>query len=613
MLRRIATAVAGLALVALAGVACVLSFDAIRAIALSGGARADLAYLYPAGFDALLVIALIAVLLLGSARLLMRLQAWLILAVLIVAAGAANVLAATHTTVEGRQLAVGVAVAPWVMLLVGLWLFLLPAGHLQARAADDEPSEGPTGQGAGHDILPFGREERDPGLAPPLETAVHTTGHDREIVPHLASPDDLEPDVVPVVPPTPAPETPTVDELPPLRSDDGFRAPRREPTPQPAPSRADAPGTATTDPAGSGDTAYEAEEADGAQADGPNAGAAAAGAHTPPQAAPATPAAAPEARAAARPASGVTQPVQDAGEPVLSAGQPVQSAGRPVHGAGEPVRGAGEPASQGAGRRVPEAAPPLSEAAPPLPEAAHEAPAPEPEQRLVPKPRERAAGPRAERDPGRPLRWGDLVRPSAGDVLVHPLPKPTRELGDTQPYPNVTHPASAQSSPDTAADMEPEEESADTQPYPHLREEASPLSDRAPHDVAPQEQASPQDAPPHDLPSHDTPPQDVAAQDVAAQDVAAQDVAAQDVAAQDVAAQDVAGWDVAAQDVAAQDVAGWESGEAWEADAAPDPAHDGADSADEDEALQSGRPPYTPQTAAPPSGRMRSTPLPPEE
>ncbi|MFC7381927.1 DUF2637 domain-containing protein [Sphaerisporangium rhizosphaerae] len=563
MLRRIATAVAGLALVALAGVACVLSFDAIRAIALSGGARADLAYLYPAGFDALLVIALIAVLLLGSARLLMRLQAWLILAVLIVAAGAANVLAATHMTVEGRQLAVGVAVAPWVMLLVGLWLFLLPAGHLQARAADDEPSEGPTGQGAGHDILPFGREERDPGLAPPLETAVHTTGHDREIVPHLASPDDLEPDVVPVVPPTPAPETPTVDELPPLRSDDGFRAPRREPTPQPAPSRAGAPGTATTDPAGSGDTAYEAEEADGAKADGPNAGAAAAGAHTPPQTAPqtapATPAAAQEPRAAARPASGVTQPVQDAGEP--------------VQGAGQPVQGAGDPSSEDAARRMPEAAPPLSEAAPPLPEAAHEVPAPEPEQRLVPKPREQAAGPRAERDPGRPLRWGDLVRPSAGDVLVHPLPKPAREPGDTQPYPNVTHPASAQSSPDTAADTEPEEESADTQPYPHLREEASPLSDRAPHDLAPQEQASPQDAPPHDLPSHDTPP----------------------------------------QDVASQDVAGWESGKAWEGDAAPDPAHDGADSADEDEALQSGRPPYTPQTAAPPSGRMRSTPLPPEE
>ncbi|MGW4643367.1 DUF2637 domain-containing protein [Sphaerisporangium sp. NPDC004334] len=568
MLRRIATVVAGLALMALAGVACVLSFDAIRAIALSGGARADLAYLYPAGFDALLVIALIAVLLLGSARLLMRLQAWLILAVLIVAAGAANVLAATHTTVEGRQLAVGVAVAPWVMLLVGLWLFLLPAGHLQARAADDEPSEGPTGQGAGHDILPFGREERDPGLAPPLETAVHTPGHDREIVPHLASPDDLEPDVVPVVPPTPAPETPTVDELPPLRGDDGFRAPRREPTPQPAASRAGAPGTATTDPAGSGDAAYETEEADGAQAGGPNAGAAAAGAHTPPQTAPATPAATPEARAAARPASGVTQPVQDAGEPVQGAGQPVQGAGRPVHGAGEPVHGAGDPSSEDAARRVPEAAPPL-------PEAAHEVPAPEPEQRLVPKPREQAAGPRAESDPGRPLRWGDLVRPSAGDVLVHPLPKPARELGDTQPYPNVTHPASGPSSPDTAAaaDTEPEEESADTQPYPHLREEASPLSDRAPHDVAPQEQASPQDAPPHDLPSHDTPP----------------------------------------QDVASQDIAGWESGEAWEGDAAPDPAHDGADSADEDEALQSGRPPYTPQTAAPPSGRMRSTPLPPEE
>ncbi|NUP77106.1 MAG: DUF2637 domain-containing protein, partial [Nonomuraea sp.] len=67
-LRRLGIALAGLAVAALTAAACALSFDDLRALAITGEARQDLAFLYPAAFDALLVVALIGVLLLRHAR-----------------------------------------------------------------------------------------------------------------------------------------------------------------------------------------------------------------------------------------------------------------------------------------------------------------------------------------------------------------------------------------------------------------------------------------------------------------------------------------------------------------------------------------------------------------
>lgn len=190
MLRRVGIALSGVAVAALTGAACALSFDDLRLLAMRGEARPQLAYLYPAGFDALLAIALISVLLLRSARLLVRLQASIVLALLIVAAAAANVSTALRIDVPVRPAAVGVAVAPWVMLALGLWLWLLLIRHVQDRraaagdGADDEED----------DLVPFRRtrtSEAPPPLAPPAQPV-------------------LEP--MPVVGPTPAPETPPVSE-----------------------------------------------------------------------------------------------------------------------------------------------------------------------------------------------------------------------------------------------------------------------------------------------------------------------------------------------------------------------------------------------------------------
>ncbi|SEN41011.1 hypothetical protein [Nonomuraea pusilla] len=193
-LRRLGIALAGVAVAALTGAACALSFDDLRALALAGEARSDLAYLYPAAFDALLVVALVGVLLLRAARPLVRAQAAVVLVLLLGAAAAADVATALRVSFDATRAAVGVALAPWVMLAVALWVWLLLIKHVQtARAAD--AADGAAGAGGEDDIVPF-RRTGAPEEAPPL------TAYPAEQV--------LRP--TPVVGPTPAPETPPVSE-----------------------------------------------------------------------------------------------------------------------------------------------------------------------------------------------------------------------------------------------------------------------------------------------------------------------------------------------------------------------------------------------------------------
>ncbi|MFI6395721.1 DUF2637 domain-containing protein [Nonomuraea sp. NPDC050540] len=153
-LRRLGLALAGLAVAALTGAACALSFDDLRELAILGEARPDLAFLYPAAFDAVLVVALTGVLLLRAARPLVRAQAATALVLLIVAAAAVNVATALRFSFDVRQAALGVALAPWIMLAVALWLWLLLIKHVQAgRAAVPEEAEPEP------DIVPFHRPE----------------------------------------------------------------------------------------------------------------------------------------------------------------------------------------------------------------------------------------------------------------------------------------------------------------------------------------------------------------------------------------------------------------------------------------------------------------------
>ncbi|MBB4913795.1 DUF2637 domain-containing protein [Streptosporangium saharense] len=245
VLRRTGIALVGVGVAALAAAACVLSFEDLRALAITGEAPVGLAYLYPAAFDALLAVALISVLLLRGARWPIRLQAGVVLTLLLAGAVAAETATAVRATVDVRRAAVVVAVFPWVALLLALWLWLLLINHAAARRASaDTAAAGRTA-----DIVPFPEGDLPTAEYPvPLPRPAHQeySGRHEEPVHHQPSEVVLDPQAAPplepaprhappaapvtvpvsepVVGPTAAPETPEVTELP---------APRAEAEPEP--------------------------------------------------------------------------------------------------------------------------------------------------------------------------------------------------------------------------------------------------------------------------------------------------------------------------------------------------------------------------------------------
>lgn len=220
-LRRLGIALAGLAVAALTGAACALSFDDLRELAVRGQARADLAFLYPAGFDALLLVALVGVLLLGAGRALVRAQATVVLVVLILAAAAANLAKPLQFQPDVRQAALGVAVAPWVMLALGLWLWLLMINHVQAGrpGADDEGT-------AEQDLVPFtGAEEQEPlPVAQQVTRWSPEPQKEPQKAPEPVDPEEPEPEPEPEEDPVEEPAEEPV-EKPPVRWGDRVQPP----------------------------------------------------------------------------------------------------------------------------------------------------------------------------------------------------------------------------------------------------------------------------------------------------------------------------------------------------------------------------------------------------
>ncbi|MGI5485723.1 DUF2637 domain-containing protein [Microtetraspora malaysiensis] len=149
-----AVVIAALAVALLATAACVLSFDDMRALALAGQAEPRFAYFYPAAFDALLAVALISVPLVRTGRLILRVQAGVILALLMAAAATATTATATGATPDPRQATIVVALLPWVMLSIGLWLLLLLAKQAQAYWSERDPATDAA------EIVPFAGDDR---------------------------------------------------------------------------------------------------------------------------------------------------------------------------------------------------------------------------------------------------------------------------------------------------------------------------------------------------------------------------------------------------------------------------------------------------------------------
>jgi hypothetical protein len=242
-LRRLVIGLAALIVAVLAGAACALSFDNLRALAITGQAQPRLAYLYPTAFDALLALSLVSVPLLRGGRFLVRAQAALVLLALFAAAATSTVAKATDMTFDPESAAIVVALLPWALLAVGLWMLLLLLKHARAsRTALDGLVEE-------SDIVPFaeergsrGRGEAEvptapyavvpaiatsPEQAPPLPAS--PLPENTDVVTHTPAASDVteEPEALPVVPPTAAPQTPEVTELPPSPKPSSPVSPRR--------------------------------------------------------------------------------------------------------------------------------------------------------------------------------------------------------------------------------------------------------------------------------------------------------------------------------------------------------------------------------------------------
>ena len=150
--RLVITAVAIVVLAVAAGT-FFLSYPGVHAIARQGGVSGQLARFYPALFDAVLVIACVAAVMLRDARWWARGWAWLVAIVVLGAIGATDVLHAMSYGLRQRPTEGVVAAAPVAAVLLAFSLFLTmlrqsrpqppEAGHGQAPD-DDRASEQPT-------------------------------------------------------------------------------------------------------------------------------------------------------------------------------------------------------------------------------------------------------------------------------------------------------------------------------------------------------------------------------------------------------------------------------------------------------------------------------------
>jgi hypothetical protein len=145
-----------------------LSYPGVHAIARQGGVSGQLARFYPALFDAVLVIACVAAVMLRDARWWARCWAWLVAIVVLGAIGATDVLHAMSYGLRQRPTEGVVAAAPVAAVLLAFSLFLTmlrqsrpqsPDPALGQWAADGSAGEQPTAP------MMFSNVETIPALA----------------------------------------------------------------------------------------------------------------------------------------------------------------------------------------------------------------------------------------------------------------------------------------------------------------------------------------------------------------------------------------------------------------------------------------------------------------
>jgi hypothetical protein len=185
-LRAVGLAAVCLGIAALAAAAFVLSYQGIRMVALQAGIEPRYATDYPLLIDAMLVIALAAVLALRGAGLPSRMLSWLTLLVVICAAAGAGILHAKGRTLPHNAAVITAAVLPWALVFVAFVLLLAMLRYARLRqrrrAALAEPAwTHPVADGQG------GRQQGRAALATPLPVRSPQPWHSVEIVPGFTS------------------------------------------------------------------------------------------------------------------------------------------------------------------------------------------------------------------------------------------------------------------------------------------------------------------------------------------------------------------------------------------------------------------------------------------
>jgi hypothetical protein len=224
-----------LVVLAVAAGTFVLSYTGVHAVALEGGVSVQLARIYPGLFDALLVIACVAAVVLRDGRWWARCWAWLVVIVVLGAIGVTDVLHAMNYALRHRPTEGVVAAAPVVAVLLAFSLLLTMLRQTRSQAAEAPPS--PRGRA--------GRRAARQSTAPAVASSWDATRVDMVAV-----------DAVPVVAAGEVPRPPAPPAaLPPAPADEAAGEPGVHADQAPEVSQVASPGIAETQvmPAYSGD------------------------------------------------------------------------------------------------------------------------------------------------------------------------------------------------------------------------------------------------------------------------------------------------------------------------------------------------------------------------
>ena len=165
---------------ALAAATFVLSYAGVHVIALQSGVSVRLARVYPATFDAVLVIACVAAFVLRDARWWAKFYAWFAIILVVAVVGAADAVHAMNIALRHRTMEGVVAATPWVLALLGFSLMLTMFQHSRGQHA--------AASAAPRDRRGAGRA----GLAdPPLRSSVALIHPQSELAPNPVPPPAL--------------------------------------------------------------------------------------------------------------------------------------------------------------------------------------------------------------------------------------------------------------------------------------------------------------------------------------------------------------------------------------------------------------------------------------